>query len=131
MMRRSKTQGFTLIEVLAAVAVLAIALSAVISGMARYADNASRLRDRTLAYMVAHNRLAQLELEPAWPAEGRSDGEVEMAGVRWRWEAEVKKTPDDALRRVDVQVMRAEDRSDEDGPLVTLSGFLASTGRTQ
>jgi general secretion pathway protein I len=74
--RRPPSSGFTLIEVLAAVAVLAIALSALISGMARYADNAARLRDKSLAFVVAHNRLTEIELQPVWPKEGRSDGDV-------------------------------------------------------
>jgi general secretion pathway protein I len=120
-------RGFTLIEVLAAVAVLAIALSALISGMARYADNAARLRDKALAHVVAHNRLTEIELEPGWPSEGRSDGDVEFAAVTWRWEVEIKKTPDEHLRRVDIRVRR--EQADEDDTLATLSAFIADTGR--
>lgn len=121
-------RGFTLIEVLAAVAILAIALAALISGMARYADNAGRLREKTLAIVVAHNRLAQIELEPGWPNEGRSDGDVEMGGIQWRCEVEVKKTPDEHLRRIDVGVRRAESR-DKDSAVASLSAFVADTGR--
>lgn len=118
-------RGFTLIEVLTAVAVLAIAMAALISGMARYTDNAGRLRDRTLATIVAHNRLAEIELEPEWPAEGQSDGEVEFAGGKWTWKAEVKDTPDDQLRRVDLQVYSADDEKEENS-LVKLSAFVAN-----
>jgi len=123
-------RGFTLIEVLAALAVLAIALSALMSGMARYADNALRLREKTLAFTVAHNRLTQIELEPGWPAEGRSDGEAEIGGIKWRWDVEVKKTTDEHLRRVDIRVNRAALKpGTEDGGLASLSAFIADTGR--
>lgn len=122
------TRGFTLIEVLAAVAILAIAMAALISGMARYAGNASHLREKTLALIVAHNRLAQFELEPAWPSEGRSDGDTELGGIRWRWEAEVKKTPDDSLRRVDISVHREDDK--EKSTVANLSGFVADLGNS-
>lgn len=128
--RPALEKGFTLIEVLAALAVLAIALSALMSGMARYADNALRLREKTLAFAVAHNRLTQIELEPGWPAEGNSDGEAEMAGIKWRWDVEVKKTPDDHLRRIDIRVNRAGPKpKPEEGGLASLSAFIADTGR--
>lgn len=122
-MRRA--HGFTLIEILAAVAVLAIALAAIISGMARFADNAGYLKQKTLALWVAHNRLSELELEPAWPAEGRSDGESDMAGVKWKWFVEVKKTPDERLRRVDIRVQM----TGREGDLAKLSSFISNAGR--
>ncbi len=117
--------GFTLVEVLAAVAVLGIALAAILSGMARYADTAVHLRDKTVALWVAHNRLTEIELEPAWPAEGRSDGRMEMSGAEWQWQAEVKETPDPKVRRIEVSV-RQEGSQDE---LIRLAAFLSSSGR--
>lgn len=117
--------GFTLIEVLVAVTILAIALGAIISGMARYADNAGYLKQKTLALWVAHNRLTEIELEPAWPAEGKSDGEVELGGAQWKWFAEVKNTSDDRLRRVDIRVTL----DGRDGDVAALTGFISKSGR--
>ena len=126
MMRRSSAKGFTLIEMIAAVAVLATAMAAILSGMARYADNAGHLRDRTFAIWIAHNRMTEIELDPTWPDVGKSDGEMEMAGFEWQWEVEVQKTPDDNLRRVDIWVLpRRGERSDAP----TLTAFLANSGR--
>ena len=108
-----------------AVAVLAIAMGALLAGMAQYTSAASRLRERTFAEMVAHNRLTEIQLDREWPDVGRSDGDVELANIEWRWFVEVKETQDDNLRRVDVRV-QARDREEN---LATLSAFLANTGR--
>ena len=71
---RLPPHGFTLIEILVAVTVLAVAMGAIISGMARFAANAGYLREKTVALWVAHNRLTEIELEPSWPSVGKSDG---------------------------------------------------------
>lgn len=118
-------RGFTLIEMLAAVAVLAIAMAAIISGMARYADNAGYLRERSVALWVAHNRLSEIQLQKAWPDVGKSDGEMDMGGRTWAWEVEVQKTVDEHLRRVDVRVRSPR----REGQAATLTGFIADTGR--
>lgn len=117
--------GFTLIEMLAAVAVLAIAMAAILSGMARYADNAAYLRERSVALWVAHNRLTEIELQPNWPDVGTSDGDMPLAGRVWKWQVEVLKTPDGHLRRVDIRVQSPS----RDGDAAKLSAFIADTGR--
>lgn len=122
-MKRRRNAGFTLIEVLVAVAVLALAMGAIISGMARYTGNAAYLREKTLALWVAHNRLTELELAPDWPAVGKSNGEAEMAGTKWKWEVLVQKTQDDRLRRVDVLVRSPQNAK---VTLAQLSGFMAA-----
>lgn len=121
----NRDHGFTLIEMVAAVAVLAIAMAAILSGMARYADNAAHLRERTIGLWVAHNRLTEIELQPVWPDVGRSDGEMELAGRKWKWQAEVQKTTDDKLRRIDIDVLSPR----RDGNAASLSAFLADSGR--
>ena len=113
--------GFTLIEVLVAVAVLAFAMGALVTGMARYAENAAYLREKTVALWVAHDRLTEIELEAAFPAVGKSDGDVEMAGIKWRWFVEVSETPDPDVHRVGIRV-RAEGR---DGDAAALTSFRA------
>lgn len=117
-----RMRGFTLVEVLVAVAVLAIAMAAVISAMARQADNAGYLKQKTIALWVAHNRLAELQLENTAPEKGRSDGKVEMSGVEWKWQVEIKPTEDDRLHRVDITVSGPAQKS---GSLAQLTGFLA------
>ncbi len=114
------SRGFTLIEILAAVAVLAIALAAILSGMARYADNASYIRQKTIALWVAHNRLTEIKTATGWPDTGTTDGKVEMANQKWKWIETVQTTADDQLRRIDITVQR----EDNDAVLASLSGFI-------
>jgi general secretion pathway protein I len=125
---RAARSGFTLIEIVVALAVLAVAMGALISGMARYADNAGALRERTLALWVAHNRLTEIDLEPAWPTIGKSDGDVELAGVDWRWFVEVIETPDPDVRRINIRVQLKG--REKEGDAAQLSAFSAKTDKS-
>ena len=73
------TRGFTLIEVLIALAVLAIALSAVIKGVSANANNAAHLRDRMLAHWVAMNKVTELQTNTTLPTPGVTTGTMLMA----------------------------------------------------
>jgi len=120
-----RRRGFTLIEVIVALAVLAFAMGALISGMARYAGNAAALREKTVALWVAHNRLTEIDLEPVWPPLGKSDGDVEMAGAEWRWFVTVSETPDPDVRRVEIRVQAKGQETDA----AALSSFVAKAGK--
>jgi general secretion pathway protein I len=117
----TRQRGFTLLEVLAAMAVLALVLGATITGASQYAGNAGYLRDKAIATWVARNKLVELHVASAWPEKGKSDGVEEMAGREWTWRTEVLETPDPKVRRVEVSV---EAPGKKDTVLVTLSGFL-------
>lgn len=128
---KQKTQGFTLLEVLVAVSIVAIAMGALLSGFARYADQAGYIRQRTLATWVAHNRMNELMIEPGWPATGSREDEMKMAGVEWRYRIEVRSTEDPQLRRIDLRVYApgVRDIKTETPSVAYLTAFLASTGR--
>ncbi|MDP3294269.1 MAG: type II secretion system minor pseudopilin GspI [Nevskia sp.] len=120
-------RGFTLMEMLVAVGVLAIALGAIIGNGARFANNAAGLRDKSLALFVARNRMTEIELGKAWPALGKANEDVELGDVKWTWRTEVKTTQDPSLRRVDIRVEKKDDK--RAAAYVTLTGFLSSVGR--
>jgi general secretion pathway protein I len=119
---RTRNRGFTLIEVLAAVAVVALALGAIITTGSQSARNALYLKEKTIATWVARNRLAELHITSAWPAIGRSDGEAEMTGIKWHWRMEVKETPDPNVRRVEILVDAPGTKDNAIGQLV---GYLS------
>lgn len=117
-----QSRGFTLLEVLVATSVIAIALAAIIRLTTMSSSNLAHLRDKTFAHWVAMNQMAELQISETYPAIGRSSGEEEMAGREWYWTMEVKKTPDKDLRRVEIQVHEEEGR---DAPSLTiLTGFF-------
>lgn len=113
-------RGFTLIEVLIALAVLTISMTAMIQAGASRADHVGYLRDRTLAHWVASDRIAELRLADEWPDTGVREGEFEMAQRTWLWRAEISATPEPAVRRVEVEVRTEED----DEPVSRVVGFL-------
>ncbi len=117
-------QGFTLIEVLVAVAVVGIALAAIIKVGAESGANLSYLRDRTLAQWVASDRLVEMQAMQVWGS-GRDSGRREMAGRQWLWETEISNTQLPQLRQVTVRVF---DRERREQPLATLQGMIADPG---
>ena len=121
-MRRGNAHGFTLLEIMVALAVLALAMGAVIKAAADYTDNQSYLRDRTMTSWVARNVLVQHQLENQWPRVGERKGTLQMGGREWQWLANISQTDEEQLRRIDVEV-RALD-GDDDDPITVLSGFL-------
>ena len=119
--RSGHSRGFTLLEVLVALAIFAITAAAMISGIAGSLSAQSYLERKTIAHWVALNQLNFTNMRAVWPAVGISDGREEMAGHEWHWTRKVEGTADPKLRRVEIEV-RVE-REDED-PLVRIAGFV-------
>lgn len=117
----AREHGFTLIEVLVALAVIAIGLLAVLSVAARSTHVATTLQQRNFAGWVARNRLAHFRLAPEWPDTGETYGNVDFANRTWHWKAEVAETQDKALRRVTLTISLADE---PDTSITRLVGFI-------
>ncbi|MBI3898582.1 MAG: type II secretion system minor pseudopilin GspI [Gammaproteobacteria bacterium] len=99
------TAGFTLIEVLVALAVLAIAMAAALSSVGQSISLSISMRERTVALWVAEERAAHHQLESSvWPGLGTTDGTLDLAGQKWRWHERVYGTETADLRLVDIEV---------------------------
>ena len=122
MVTASRTRGFTLLEVLIALVVLALSLGAVIKATGDYTNIQSWLRDRTLATWVARNVRVEFQLEGEWPGVGEKKGTRELGNREWRWLARISQTEEEQLRRLDVEVSPVD--ADDTEPFTTLSGFL-------
>jgi len=119
-MRRPE-QGFTLVEVLVALAIISIALAAALRAAGQGTSTAGELRMRLFAGWVAENRLAEHRARGAWLPLGIARGSQTQGGVELAWREEVIATPNPAFRRVDVFVSAPAESS---RALAHLTGFV-------
>jgi len=119
-MHKHTSSGFTLLEVMVALSVLAIALSAIVKASSSYTNNLGYLRDKTLAHWVAVNKMNEITLSNTWPRPGVKKGSTTMANRDWAWRVDVQNTPDQSVRRLEIEIR--QDADDEDA-LTTLVGF--------
>ena len=111
-------------EILVALAVLAIALTATARSLGAAIDTTAALRDRTLARWVAEDRLAELELRREWPDLDVKEGDADMGARAFHWRQETGVTPAARMRRVEVSVFLKGD----DSTLAKMTGFIQQTG---
>ena len=122
--KRARQRGFTLIEVMVALAVVALAVPALLFTLDQQIDGTAYLRDRSVAQLVASNRLAELRLgqRAGRPLlRGSVSGEEEMADRRWYWSAASESTEVPDLYRVSIEV---RGRADAQSPLYTLVALM-------
>ena len=121
-MARGTQRGFTLLEVLVALVIVALGLMAAFGQVNQTLTAANRLREKTIAHWVAVDQMTKFRLtEDEFPAIGSSSNEVEMARTKWKWTAKVSKTDYPDLRQVDISVTYADKPK---SPIATLSGFI-------
>lgn len=115
------TRGFSLIEVLIALTIIAIALGAILSTSGTQASSATYLKQKTIAHWVATNELTLLSTERRWPDLGTSTGTSEMANYEWYWSREVKATEDPGARQVTITVYLDKQREQN---ITSLVGYV-------
>ncbi len=110
---KSHINGFTLIEVVVAVAVIAFGLSATIKTVSTVARNTAYLNERIVATWVAQNAMAMYELNIENDASKETSGKEEIAGVEWYWTKSLVGTEDPGLQRVEIEVRRDEKKDSQ------------------
>jgi general secretion pathway protein I len=104
-----RNHGFTLIEILVAVAILAVALAATTRAASVATDGALETRHRLLATWAAQNRVAELRARGVFPAAGTTRITAEQAGLALVVDEVVSGTPNPTMMRVDLAVSDARD----------------------
>ena len=120
-------RGFTLLEVMVALAILALALMAALRAGAAATQNVSEIRLRQLADWVALDRLEEHRARRDWLPIGSTSGETMQGNQRFRWEEKIGGTPNAQFRRIDIRVL-ADDSTDPNYALARVTGFLIKPG---
>lgn len=113
-------RGFTLVEVMVALAIVALSLTAMAASMNTMIDNASTMRERTYASWIAQNKIAELRLAGELPEVGTNSGELEYGGTQWSWRTVISETGVESFMRIDVTVSLL----DSDYDIRTVTGFV-------
>jgi general secretion pathway protein I len=100
--------GFTLVEVLVALVIVALGMGAVLTALTSAADNTTRMREQTFAEWVGFNQLSTERLQATLPATGGKEGDVDFAGSRWHWQETVEGMDVPGLKRITVRVRHAD-----------------------
>ena len=111
-------KGFTLLEVMLAMAVFSIAGIAILGTAETNARNLGYLESKIVANWVASNQLVEATLDTSWPPKNNQKGKVELAGLEWFWQQKVIKTTDSDMRAIVIEV-----RLEENDPSA-LSSFM-------
>ena len=106
-MRRRRTRAFTLVEVMVALAIIALSLTAIAAKMSRMIDTSNSMRERTYASWIAQNKITELRLANVLPEVTTTSGDIDYANSTWRWRAVVSESGIENLYRVDVEVFDA------------------------
>lgn len=103
-------RGFTLLEVMVAVAIFALSGAAIVKSTAEHLNSVNLLKNMTFATWVANNQLTETSIRAnaTWPPKNELKGQTEMAEKTWYWQQRVEKTPDDNLLQVTVTVYENE-----------------------
>jgi len=126
-----RSRGFTLIEVMVALAVVAVALPALLMSLYQQVDSTGYLRDKSLANMVAANKLSEIRiLSRATQSllRGKDSGVSPMADRDWYWWLDSQPTEVENFYRVEITVALEEEQREQ--PLHTLVAFLSADLRS-
>ncbi|KAG1707518.1 Type II secretion system protein I [Nymphon striatum] len=122
--KKSKSQsGFTLLEIMIALLIVAVAMGGAIKSMGNSAKNSISLSDKTFAQWVGMNQFTKLRLSGQWPKPGETKGDEEMAHRKWSWVQKISKTPEKKVNRVEISIWDSVDQDVD--PTATIVGFLA------
>ena len=123
--KNKKNKGFTLLEVLVALAVFAVAAIALMRVSESQLQLSARLEDKTFAHWVALNMVSEMQANQDWPDLGEQTGKVSMAGRDWKIIVKTLATPMNRVRRIEVTVgVAPQDFTQNMEAITVLSGFI-------
>lgn len=121
-MQICRQNGFTLLEVIVALAILALIMTGLVTSIGDVATNQNSIEERTFAQWVALNQIAKLQLDEEMAQLGNSNGLEEMAGRQWEWRQTIENTGDPLVHRVIVTA----GREGKDSELARAIGYIVA-----
>jgi general secretion pathway protein I len=118
---RCAAHGFTLLEVLIALAILAISAAALLRQTELQVKHQLELEAKTYAMWLADDTMAALLAQPQWPPLGRTEREATAGDRSWRVLSDVQSTPDELVRKIEISVGPANVAGDP--ALVSFTGY--------
>jgi general secretion pathway protein I len=115
--------GFTLLEVMVALAIFAVVAIAVTKIGMNYTQSISQMNDRTFAHFVAMNELAEMEINGNWP-EGTGEKTVDEQGQQWLISHQVYNTISENVRRIEIRVAPVHDQGQQAASVTSIVAFL-------
>jgi len=125
-MRHASSRGFTLVEVLVALMVVAIGLAALMTAVSGTARTSGYLRDKTLAQWIALNRIAEVRLTTNRIADTKDTGQLDFANRTWHYDTRYFDTTITSMKRIVVRVW-AGNANTKGNPIAEASGFVGSS----
>lgn len=124
---RFKSHGFTLLEVMVSLLIVAVALTALVKGAAEKVNNANELRDKTFAQWVAVNKITEWRTFHTLPKSNSAEGEQMMGKQNWFWVAKFVKTEIKSIRKVILSVYKDEENKDnKTQPIIRFTTFMSN-----
>lgn len=117
---RKSQRGFTLVEVMVALTIVAFSLTAIAASMNQMIDAANTMRERTYAGWIAQNKITELRLANVAPEVSSTSGEIDYANSQWSWRTVISETGIEGFYRVDVSVSLAGSEYN----IRTVTGFI-------
>jgi len=102
-----RQHGFTLVEVMVALSIVALSLMGIAASMNQMIDAANTMRERTYASWIAQNKIAELRLANAQAEVSSTSGEIDYANTTWVWSADISETGIEGFFRIDVAISLA------------------------
>ena len=124
-MGKQHRAGFTLIEIMVALAILAISGVALLGNMGQASRDLAAMQDKVVALGIAEYALNSVLIKQDYPTLGREEEVIRHSQRDWEVTIEVSETPNPKMRRIDVQVSPSGELFEERAPLILLSGFRA------
>jgi general secretion pathway protein I len=119
-------RGFTLVEVLVALTVVALGLTALMVAVSSTARTSGYLRDKTIAQWIALNRLTQVRLMVNKLGDNQDTGQMDFAGRKWHYDTRYFNTQFQSMKRVEVRVYPG-DANTKSNPIARSTGFMGAS----